>query len=123
VSTEIRTLIVDDEVDMRTLARLEIERRNHGLMVSGEAGDGPAALAGLEAADPTVVVIDYRMPGMDGIETSQRIRARRPDQLIVLFSAFLDARIREDAAAAGVTACLDKRQLKKLPDLLFALSS
>jgi len=118
---EIPTLLVDDEPDLRRLLRIEIERRNHGLSVCGEAGDGTAALAALRTTDPAVVVVDYRMPGMNGVETALRIREVRPDQRIVLLTAFLDDQLRAEADEAGIDACLDKRSMKELPDLLLAL--
>lgn len=117
------TLIVDDEHDVRLLIRLGIEARNQGLSVAGEASDGYAALDLLESIDPLVVVLDHRMPGMDGIETARRILERRPGQLIVLFSAFLDEVVRAEAAAAGIAMSLDKSRLKELPEVVFSLAS
>ena len=121
--TAVPTLLVDDEPDLRLLLRLEIERRNHGLSVCGEAGDGAAAIAAAQETDPAVVVLDYRMPGMNGLETALRIRELRPEQVIVLLTAFLDPQLQAEAEEAGIDACLDKRSVKELPDLLFSLSA
>lgn len=119
----IRTFIVDDERDLRLLLRLAIEQRNEGLVVSGEASAGDEALAALEEVDPTVVVLDQMMPGMDGLETARHILQRRPGQLIVLYSAFLDAELEEQAARVGIAACVRKGRAKDLAELVHGLAS
>jgi CheY-like chemotaxis protein len=118
----IRTLIVDDEADLRLLVRLAIEQRNEGLVVAGEAAAGDEALAQLDGADPTVVVLDQMMPGMDGLETAARILERRPGQLIVLYSAFLDRELEEQAGAVGIAACVRKGRAKDLADFVHRLA-
>jgi len=117
----IRTLVVDDEADLRRVLCLAIEHRNEGLTVTGEASAGEEALARLDDADPTVVVLDQMMPGMDGLETAARIIERRPGQLIVLYSAFLDQALEQAAAAAGVTACVRKGRPRDLANFLHDL--
>ena len=119
----IRTLVVDDEPDLRRVLRLAIEQRNEGLTVIGEASAGKDALDQLDVADPTVVVLDQMMPGMDGLETAARILERRPEQLIVLYSAFLDANLQRSAAQIGITACLRKGKPKDLADFVHKLAS
>lgn len=117
----IRTMIVDDEADLRLLLRLAIDMRNEGLTVAGEAGTGSEALAQLDAVDPTVVVLDQMMPGMDGLTTAAQMLARRPDQLIVLHSAFLDDSLEADARAVGITACVRKGKARDLADFVHDL--
>lgn len=119
----IGTLIVDDEADLRYLLRLAIERRNEGLFVAGEADAGPAALAQLDELDPQVVVLDQMMPGMDGLETATHMLARRPDQLIVLYSAFIDDDLRGQAQRTGITACMRKGKVTELADFLHDLTA
>jgi DNA-binding response OmpR family regulator len=114
-------LIVDDEEDIRLLVRMAIERWNRGMAVSGEVDHGEAALREIERVDPAVVVIDQMMPDMDGLETARRILALRPDQVVVLFSAFLDEEIERVAGEVGVARCVDKRRLQELPAILHDL--
>ena len=87
-------LVVDDDADMRFLARSVLE--GSGIEVAGEAADGPEALAKLGELDPppvpTVVLLDNQMPGLSGLEVAEQILRDRPEQLIVLFSAYLDER-------------------------------
>ena len=119
----IRTLVVDDEPDLRLVLRLAIEQRNEGLTVTGEASAGQAALDQLDSADPTVVVLDQMMPGMDGLETAARILERRPGQLIILYSAFLDDNLELAATRIGITACVRKGKPKDLADFAHQLGS
>ncbi len=116
-------LVVDDEADLRLLVRLAIDAHNEGLHVAGEASSGQSALDQLAALDPTVVVLDQMMPGMDGLETAERILAIRPDQPILLFSAFVDDHLEQAARRSGVTACLRKDHIRRLPDLLMDLTA
>ncbi len=116
-------MIVDDEADLRLVLRLALEWRNEGLAVAGEAAGGDDALQQLDDVDPTVVILDQMMPGMDGLETAARILERRPGQLIVLHSAFLDAALEDQARQAGVTVCLRKGRAKDLAELVHQLGS
>ena len=118
----IPTLIVDDEEDVRSLVRLVVEAANEGLYVSGEAADGQEALERWRANPPVAVVLDQRMPGMSGLEVAQHMLAEKPDQGIILFSAFLDRNTREAAVKLGVRVCLDKTQVSRLPEELWALA-
>lgn len=111
-------LIVDDELDMRMLVRLVIEMANNGLSIVGEAASGAEALRvwrDLDEPQPDVVILDNRMPGLDGLEVARQILAERPDQLIVLYDAYLDERVRGEAAEVGIVRCVTKDELDHLP--------
>ena len=114
----IRTLIVDDDRDIRLLIRMIIETADEGLVVSCEAGSGAEALARLDECQPAVVVLDQMMPDVSGLETARQIRARRPALPIVLFSAYLTPDIVAAADEQGINACLAKAQSLRLPGLL-----
>ena len=118
----ISTLIVDDESDVRALVRLVVEAANHGLVVAGEAASGDEALRHWREEPDVVVILDHRMPGMSGLEVAQHMLSERPDQRIILFSAYLDPETREEATRLGVRRCLDKTQIGKLPEALFDLA-
>jgi len=117
------TLIVDDEEDIRTLIRLIIQSENKGLFVAGEAVDGLEALDTIDAIDPSVVVLDEMMPGMNGIEAAKEMLARRPDQIIILCTAYLDAELRQKAEAAGIRLCLRKEEFALIPEALRAVQA
>ena len=116
--TEIRTLIVDDQPDVLFLMRVMIEQANEGLVMGGEARSGKEALDRLDEDDPAVVVLDHMMPEMSGLETAAAIRARRPTQVIVLCTAYLDDRVRSQARDIGVSWCLGKENITRLPDMI-----
>jgi CheY-like chemotaxis protein len=113
----IGTLIVDDQTDVRLLLRMIIERSGD-LFVTGEAASGAEAIEHVEAENPAVIVLDMMMPGMNGVETATAIRADRPNQPIILCTAYLDADVIERAHAAGIVECISKNQLWSLPQLI-----
>ena len=117
-----RTLIVDDEEDMRFLVRTVIEAANNGLTVAGEAADGASAIERCRADRPEIVVLDYRMPGMTGLEAAEQILAECPGQRIILFSAYLDPETTAEAARVGIDLCLAKSDFNRLPEALWRLA-
>ena len=117
----IATLIVDDEPDIRMLMRMTLDTANEGLFVCGEAADGVEAVEMAGDVAPDVVVVDQRMPGMSGIETAVALRAARPDQRIVLCSAFLDSELRQEGQQVGILGFVNKREIGQLPDVIRAL--
>ena len=80
-------LIVDDDPDIRDVLRLHCELQ--GFPVIAEAANGREGVKLAELHHPTFVLLDYRMPGMDGEETATRIRAVHPEVKIIAFSGVL----------------------------------
>ena len=117
--TSNRALIVDDDEDMRFLLRAVIERANEGLQVAGEAGDGVEAIDRWRAIEPDVIVIDHRMPGATGLEVAAQILAERPDQSIILFSAYLDDDVITSANELGIRECISKDRYDDIPEALW----
>jgi DNA-binding NarL/FixJ family response regulator len=119
---DIRVLLVDDEEDIRLVMRVGLNLANEDLVVVGEASDGETALRMADELDPTVVVLDQRMPGLSGLETAAELLQRRPRQRVMLCSAYLDEALREHARQAGVANCIQKNEIPKLPELLRAIA-
>lgn len=111
----IRVLVVDDEPDIRVLVRtmLGIDGR---FEVAGEAPNGRAALEQFAVLRPDVVVLDQRMPELEGLVAAARILAAHPEQPVILMSAFLNDALVADATALGVRAVLGKQDLRRLGD-------
>jgi DNA-binding NarL/FixJ family response regulator len=109
-STPVRVVIVDDHrlfVDALALLLGHDDR----LEVIGTAGDGPSAIELAVERRAEVAVIDVRMPEVDGLETARRLRARSPNTRIILVTGMEDARLAEQARAAGAVALLKKGAL------------
>ena len=101
-----RVLVVDDTDHVRRMltTMLSID----GFEVVGAAADGPSAVLECDRLDPDVVVVDYKMPSMDGLETARQLKARKPDRHVIVFTAFIDEALEKDAADIGVALCLGK---------------
>jgi DNA-binding NarL/FixJ family response regulator len=84
---EITCLIVDDHEVVREGLRLSLSRSPH-IRVVGEAPDGATAIALAERRKPDVVIMDVRMPGMDGLEATKQISEQTPDTAVLIFTAY-----------------------------------
>lgn len=118
----VRVLIVDDEADMRLLVRTVL-RNTSDFEVVGEAGSGAEALSAVRGLDPDVVVLDYRMPDLTGVDLAEQLLAESPDRAIVLLSAFLDDATVSAAELVGVRSCLLKDRMFDLPGELLRIAS
>jgi CheY-like chemotaxis protein len=102
----IKVMVVDDTVHVRRMLRNMLEL--DGFEVVAEAGSGPEAVELVVDADPDIVVVDYKMPDVDGLETAARLRERRPEQVMILYTAFVDADLEAKARDVGVSVVLGK---------------
>ena len=103
----IRVLIADDQALMRTGFRMILDAQDD-IEVVGEAIDGADAIRRFEALSPDVVVMDVRMPTMDGIEATRRLSAlERPARVLILTTFDLDDYVYE-ALRAGASGFLLK---------------
>ncbi len=84
---EITCLIVDDHEVVREGLRLSLSRAPN-IRVVGEASDGEAAIELAVRRRPKVVIMDVRMPGMDGLEATKALAERVPDAAVLIFTAF-----------------------------------
>ncbi|MDQ0743514.1 DNA-binding NarL/FixJ family response regulator [Clavibacter sp. B3I6] len=86
-STPVRVLIVDDQALVRMGFRMVLDAEP-GIDVVGEAADGRAAVSRTDELRPDVVLMDVRMPGMDGIEATTEIVARHPATRVIVLTTF-----------------------------------
>ena len=108
----IRVILADDQPLVRAGLRMLIDQ-TPDIDVTGEAGTGAEAVQLARDADPDVVVMDIRMPGMDGIEATRRIRAieaeqKAPRTPIVALTANASAEDSEACLGAGMDGFLVK---------------
>lgn len=101
-----RVLVIDDEEHIRQMMRLTLEAAGYEV---GEAKDGPEGL-GLygKGAGWDVVVLDQRMPGMDGLETLRRLKLSDPRARVVMGTAYGSIELAVDAMKLGATDFLRK---------------
>jgi CheY-like chemotaxis protein len=109
-------LIVDDAPDIRALLSIVLELSTE--FDCYEAADGTRALELWREHRHDIIVLDQAMPGMTGLEVATDILRLDPSQPVILFSAHLDAAMREKARALGVQVVLDKSQFGALADAL-----
>jgi DNA-binding NarL/FixJ family response regulator len=105
----IRVLLVDDQSMLRLGFRLILDAED-GIEVVGEAGDGATAVAMTAALRPDVVLMDVRMPGVDGIEATAAIVAAGPARVLILTTFDLD-----EYVLAGLRAGASGFLLKDAP--------
>ena len=122
VQHPVRVLVVDDHADVRFLVRVILQDAAPEVEFAGEASGAEDALESLDSVDPDVVVLDARMPRVDGFEAAAMLLERRPGLPILLCSAIVDDDIRSRAAAAGIAACLSKDHFEAIPHVVAELA-
>jgi DNA-binding NarL/FixJ family response regulator len=85
--SEITCLIVDDHEVVREGLRLSLSRSPH-IRVVGEAADGRAAIELAERRKPNVVIMDVRMPGLDGLDATKELMEKEPNSRVLIFTAY-----------------------------------
>ncbi|WP_336641370.1 response regulator transcription factor [Microbacterium sp. USHLN272] len=87
MTEKIRVLLVDDQQLIRLGFRMVLEAEND-IEVVGEAGDGEVAIAQAAALQPDLVLMDIRMPGLDGIAATEQIVHRHPQTRVLVLTTF-----------------------------------
>ena len=97
----IKVLVVDDLERVRTALRNLLVLKE-GIEVIGEAEDGDEAVQIAETLNPDVVLMDWKMPNMDGLEATKRIKDFQPEIGVVLLTIHNTDELRQRAREAGV---------------------
>jgi DNA-binding NarL/FixJ family response regulator len=103
----IRVLLVDDEAMIRTGLRMVLEAESD-IEVVGEAGDGAQAVTAAATLRPDVVLMDVRMPRLDGLAATQQILAANPAVKVVVLTTFNEDSYVRDALRLGASGFLLK---------------
>jgi len=106
-AVRVRVAIVDDDENDRFLTRRALNQTPGVEFVKGY-GSGEAALKGIPGSGADVVLMDIRMPGMDGTECTRQLKARMPWLRIIMTTGLLDAQWMIESRRAGADGCLTK---------------
>ena len=102
----VRIVLADDHAMMRAAFRTILEA--HDLLVVGEAADGREAIRVVQRERPTVILLDIRMPVLDGIEAAREILDSVPDTRVLVLTTFDDDDLVDAALRVGVAGFLLK---------------
>ena len=105
----VRILLVEDNDVFREALELLLGMRSD-VQVVGAVGDGAAAVSAAVEHRPDVVLMDYRLPGLDGIQATAQVVEAVPPAAVVALTASADDAEREALVEAGAVMCLNKDQ-------------
>ena len=105
----VRIVLVEDNDVFREALELLLGMRSD-VEVVASVGDGSAAVEAVETHRPDVVLMDYRLPGLDGVQATEAVVAAVPEVAVVALTASANASEREALVRAGAVVCLTKDQ-------------
>lgn len=108
-----RVAIIDDKADVRALLR-ELLTLETSAIVVAEADDGEHAARTVTESRAELVIMDYHMPRVDGVEATRRVKAVSPSSWVVAFSSAADGSVAAAFRQAGAAAYFDKSQIDAL---------
>ena len=120
MTTVTRVLLVEDNEVYRSTLELVLEGRE-GIEIVGSVGDGAEAADAAERLAPDVVLMDFRLPGLDGAQATAAVRERAPGAAIVCLTAEATDEDREAVLAAGAVDLVEKG--RPTEDLVRAIRS
>ena len=106
----VRVLIVDDHAPFRSAART-IVAATAGFEVAGEALDGRSSIEATRRLHPDLVLMDLRLPDIDGLTASRALRGGERPPVVILVSSHDLSDYSEVASASGVAECIAKSEL------------
>jgi DNA-binding NarL/FixJ family response regulator len=109
VAGAIRVLLVEDNEVFREALELLLDLRDD-IEIVAAVGAGHDAVPAVREHDPDVVVMDYRLPGIDGVQATRAIREVSPSVAVVVLTASANLREMDALREAGAVACLSKDQ-------------
>jgi len=115
-----RILIADDSPPVRCGLR-SLLGMNSDWQVCGEAVDGADAVEKAHELAPDLILMDFSMPQMDGVQAAREIAKSGTDIQILLFTLNLSRQLMELARNAGLRGAISKSEISKLPDAIKAL--
>jgi DNA-binding NarL/FixJ family response regulator len=101
-------ILVADDCDVVRRGIKHLLRQHAGWEVCGEAVDGQEAVEKARQLSPDLILLDYSMPVMNGIEAARQIRETQPNTRFVLCSMYMDSQLAFLAKKVGITSVLSK---------------
>jgi DNA-binding NarL/FixJ family response regulator len=118
MTAPIRIVLVEDNQVFREALELLLGLRSD-VEVVASVGDGAEAVEAAKSQAPDVVLMDYRLPGLDGVQATRALREACPDVIVVCLTASANVKEREALIEAGAVTCLTKDQ--ELDDIVAAI--
>ncbi len=115
-----RILVVDDNASVRRYLRSILEQQR-GWRVCDEARNGQEAVERFRQVHPDVVVLDFQMPYMNGLDAARAIAQLSPKTPILMVTLYLTKQLSEEAQRAGVRGACTKMELNRVVDAVGAL--
>src|ERR1700733_9622363 len=112
ITPAMRILIVDDSDFARTGLKVLLSGRTD-CEICGEANDGKQAVIKAIALKPDMIILDYSMPGMDGLHVAQEIYKALPTALILICTLFPSRELEREAMKYGVRHVISKAEMSK----------
>jgi DNA-binding NarL/FixJ family response regulator len=106
-TTPVRILVVDDSLLMRRCLRTLLERQD-SWKVCGEASNGKEAIERAQQAAPDVIVLDFQMPEMNGLDAAKEIRRQSPEVPILMVTLHMSPQLEDQARRVGIRGACDK---------------
>jgi DNA-binding NarL/FixJ family response regulator len=119
-SRVIRILVVDDNPAVRRYLRSVLEQHG-GWRVCDEARNGQEAVERFRQVRPDVVVLDFQMPGMNGLDAARIISQLSPDTPILMVTLYLSKQLSEEARKVGIRGACTKTDIGRVVDAVGAL--
>jgi pilus assembly protein CpaE len=108
--TPVTVVVVDDQRPFRRVARAVAERAG-GFAVVGEAETGASGVDLVLALRPDLVLMDVKLPDLNGFEATRRILAGAPETVVFVCSTYALATLPDEVRACGARAYIDKQEL------------
>jgi DNA-binding NarL/FixJ family response regulator len=108
-----RILIVDDSALLRKQLR-KLLQQNPNWEVCGESADGRDAVQKTRELNPDLVVMDFAMPQMNGVEAAREISKVFPEMPILMFTMYMSNQLLDEARHSGIRGAVDKNETGKV---------
>ena len=113
---EMKMMLIDDDVWIRNSLDLYFKGEGVELLTLETAEEG---LEVLKKISFDIMIVDYRLPGIDGLEFFKRIKTKHPDTIKILITAFKDQKVLSETTRVGIQGLIEKPfTVKTIEDLL-----